>query len=923
MVKIDNIEYQVNPNEFKRIHHKEYNNLFLYNDLAELERISGLIKELQIELNLKTIYFFKVTHGGFLPIQCSKFFRNNYVITWENDHSTNLIENLKNQNITNIQIADNCGIPNKLDLLIDFEGILTEDMFINNPIVISNKKQDFGFNLKLWTSNYFLTIPNEIKERFIEGFKYYMNDDILDFDNLINLCIMVKNAGCQFKSMLEHNLPLIDKWTILDTGSTDETIDIIKSVLIGKKKGRLYQEPFINFRDSRNRLLELAGEECKYTLMLDDTYKMMNNLRDFLNEIRSDQFADSYTLFIRSNDTEYGSNRILKSNRKLKYINRIHEVISDKNNINVVVPINRAFIFDERFDFMEKRTMDRKILDLKLLYEELEENPNNSRTHYYLAQTYNLLEDYENVYKWFKARVEHPNDGFIQEKVDAAFELARCANFKLNKPWEECEKLYLQAYKLDQTRPESLYFIGIHYFLENNYALAYEYLKKAFRIGYPAHCQYSLKPTLSFHFCPRYLAKVCYNYDFKLGEEAAFFFLKHNKPDSDGYEELVSWYHIYRNLNILNELKPYIKLEKNRMEKPIICFIVDGGFKPWNGSSINKEGVGGSETWAIEIARNIAKTKKYHVYLFCKCSKEEVFEGVNFMELKKVYGFLKQIEIEHCIISRFSEYIPMTYHSNCKNVHFIMHDLGPTGIVIPLNSKLKNIFCLTEWHRRYFLERFPMCAGLTKVLNYGIDQNKFLDFSVEKPIEKTKYNFIYSSTANRGLLPLLQMWPKIHRIQSKVTLDIYCDLENSWVNNVAKDQVIQIKKLLNDYKDMGITYHGWVDKQMLANGWKRADFWFYPCIFQETFCLTALEAALSRTFVITNGLAALEDTVGNRGICLPGNPMDINWQNKAMETIGKYLGKNEEKERLIEENYKWAKSLTWEGQTNILLSLLC
>ena len=62
--------------------------------------------------------------------------------------------------------------------------------------------------------------------------------------------------------------------------------------------------------------------------------------------------------------------------------------------------------------------------------------------------------------------------------------------------------------KIDESRPEPLYFIGIHYYLEHNYNKAYIYFKKAFEIGFPIHCQYSLKPTLSFHFLPKFVIFV-------------------------------------------------------------------------------------------------------------------------------------------------------------------------------------------------------------------------------------------------------------------------------------------------------------------------------------------------------------------------------------------------------------------------------
>ena len=83
---------------------------------------------------------------------------------------------------------------------------------------------------------------------------------------------------------------------------------------------------------------------------------------------------------------------------------------------------------------------------MKLLYEEVEEDKMNPRNYYYLAQTYNLLKDYEKAYEFFLKRAEFTNSGFIQERIDALFEAARIANFKLNKPWDEFMNLYEKAY---------------------------------------------------------------------------------------------------------------------------------------------------------------------------------------------------------------------------------------------------------------------------------------------------------------------------------------------------------------------------------------------------------------------------------------------------------------------------------------------
>ena len=719
---------------------------------------------------------------------------------------------------------------------------------------------------------------------------------------------------------------LADRWTILDTGSTDTTLEIINRVLVGTKKGNLYQEPFINFRDSRNRLLELAGQDCKYTLMLDDTYVIEKDLRSFLTEIRGDQIADSFSLYIKSDDVEYASNRVLKATRKLKYLYRIHEVIQDKGNMNVITPFERAHIMDGRFDYMEERTMGRKELDLKFLYEELEEDPDNSRTHYYLGQTYNLLQNHQKAYDYFIERMNHPSEGFLQEKIDAVFEAARLANFQLNKPWDLCEQLYLKAYEMDKSRPDSLYFLGIHYFLENKRGFAFDYFKRAFEIGYPIHCQYSLKPTLSFHFLPKFLSQLCYEYgDFPLGEQSAKLFLDKNPPTADAYDQQLSWHNIFVNLNRMNaEVTPTTRSlissvsgVSNSNQKPLFCFVADGGFEPWTGSDILVKGVGGSETYIIEMARYIQKQGKFKVIVFCNCLSLSVFEGVEYVPLSNYQPFAKNVDIHTCVVSRFSEYVPVAIHGKVENLYLVLHDLTPSGVVLPMHPKLKKIFCLSEWHCGYFLNIFPQFKDITVPFYYGIDVNKFNVGNETRTVSKVPFKFIYSSFPNRGLLELLQMWPKIVNRFPAASLHIYADVDGKWVNSVEKEKMVQIRQMLNYYKNVAtinIHYHGWVSKSELADAWLSSEYWFYPCTFMETFCLTAVEAALSKTVCITNGLAALQNTVGNRGITVEGDATKKEWQDKALSALFSIVENKTKREELIKANYEWASKMSWENQ---------
>jgi len=932
-ISINKKKYKLNYNEYIKINHKEYNNLKLYNQVGIHERIIGLIKKCKEVFTKQShdkcsFVSFDTKYGGFIPINLSHVFNHIYLLNTTEENIQNIRQN--KCDIENIYEIDNCK--NFCKNIIIYSENYNEKIYelIHNRDWILITKDHYlpSINADVYLlseTDYYIYVSKKIVEKFTEIFHYYFESEInnvkiLNFDNLINLCIMVKNGGPQFEQMLTDNLPIIDKWTILDTGSTDETIDIIKRVLVGKKDGQLYQEPFINFRDSRNRLLDLAGSDCKYILMLDDTYVIKGNLREFLTEVRSDQYSNSFTLFIHSDDTKYGSNRIIRCDSNLRYIHRIHEIITDKDNINIVIPEKRIYIEDRRFDYMEKRTMERKQLDLKFLYEDVEEDPNNPRPYYYLAQTYSMLQDYENAFKFYMKRASFTNSGFIQERVDALFEAARTANFHLNKPWEECMALYEQCYKVDESRPEPLYFIGLHYYLEGNDEIAFGYLKKGFELGFPIHCQHSLKPTLSFHFLPKFLTKICYNLEeYKLGEEAALFFLKNNESSAEDYSEILSWYNIFVKLNQYTGPKK-IK-DVNLLKKPLFVFVADGGFHPWSGSNILTTGVGGSETYIIEMARYIQQFGKYQTIVFCNTldNREEIFENTIYKPLTSYYEFINTTYVDTCIISRFSEYLPVTFKGFSENVYLVIHDLTPSGIVIPIDKKLKNIFCLTEWHVDYFTNIFTSLKQITVPFYYGID-NRFNNVIMDN---KIKNKFIYSSFPNRGLLQLLKMWPKIIEKIPTSTLHIYSDVNNKWSNDVEPIKMQQIRELLSTLSDSkyGIHYHGWVSKKELAEAWLTSDIWFYPCTFMETFCLTALEAASSRTFVVTNDLAALQNTVGNRGCIIKGDPTTQEWQQSALEYLFFYMDENNRKlkEELIEKNYEWSIGLSWKNQAKKLL----
>jgi hypothetical protein len=263
------------------------------------------------------------------------------------------------------------------------------------------------------------------------------------------------------------------------------------------------------------------------------------------------------------------------------------------------------------------------------------------------------------------------------------------------------------------------------------------------------------------------------------------------------------------------------------------------------------------------------------------------------------------------IISRYSEYIPATIHSNVDHIIVVVHDIQLTGQIIPIHPKIKQIVCLTEWHRNKVIQNFPQFKEKCVVCHHGIYTQNFETKLIWKDSRRPK--FIYSSFPNRGLYILLEMWTDILLLFPNAVLNLYVDLEHQWFSENFPAMKERIQLLLKPFLNKSIFYHGWVNKQTLNQAWVDADIWLYPCIWEETFCLTALEAAASKTLAITTDLAALSETVGDRGIIVAGDPTREEWKKQALLDLIKVLNNSSYYVDLVEKNYRWAVEHHWKN----------
>jgi len=191
-------EFKVNENEFTKIC---IENMLVLENLGIFERLISLILEFCQKLNISKLIYVNPTHGGFIPIKI-KNKRDCEVYFFEkNEHYINFKYNCENKNLNIIELEK---IPSKYSIYKEHKNFCILEIG-NENIFITNEYLENYFYL-LSDTEYKIYISDNFLNIFKNIFLMYINDDQFYYDNLINLCFMVKNSGEIFEKILQDNI---------------------------------------------------------------------------------------------------------------------------------------------------------------------------------------------------------------------------------------------------------------------------------------------------------------------------------------------------------------------------------------------------------------------------------------------------------------------------------------------------------------------------------------------------------------------------------------------------------------------------------------------------------------------------------------------------------------------------------------------
>ena len=265
--------------------------------------------------------------------------------------------------------------------------------------------------------------------------------------------MIVKNEAAIIERALASLLPIVSNYVILDTGSSDNTVELIKSYFdAAGVLGEIHSGQFENFGQARNDALALChASKLAYDYILLTDADMQLSVVD-VGEL-SGLTAAAY-LVRQRNAISYFNVRLLRRDVAARYVGVTHEYVDLAGH--AAEPLTAI----EFSDFADGANRPQKAArDIALLSAYLETHPQDARAMFYLAQSYRDAGQLADAVAAYGQRLSI--GGWEEEAWYAQYQLALCQRDLGNRPGfvATC----LEAFQRRPWRAEPLYSLAKHY----------------------------------------------------------------------------------------------------------------------------------------------------------------------------------------------------------------------------------------------------------------------------------------------------------------------------------------------------------------------------------------------------------------------------------------------------------------------------
>jgi glycosyltransferase involved in cell wall biosynthesis len=325
--------------------------------------------------------------------------------------------------------------------------------------------------------------------------------------------MIVRNETHVIERCLSTVRGLIDHWTIVDTGSTDDTRDKVRAALSGIP-GELHEREWRNFGHNRSEALALARPHADYSFVI-DADETLEVPTGFAWPAMS---AAQYRLLHANGSNRYWRTSLVANRLPWRYVGVLHEYI-DAPGAGLAVNLDGPVVWGY-FDggrSVGLSTVEKYARDARTLEAALVEEPDNARYQFYLAQSYR---DSGQVDRAIAAYLKRAEMGGWEEEVWYSLHQVAALQVQAGAPADVVIASYLRAHEARPSRAEALTDLARYLRLRERHVLAHIFAARAKDMPRPADILFLADDVYAWRALDEYAVSAYWVGDFEASADA-------------------------------------------------------------------------------------------------------------------------------------------------------------------------------------------------------------------------------------------------------------------------------------------------------------------------------------------------------------------------------------------------------------------